>query len=336
MDKSDEVVVNRQQCEKIGSTIKDLDIRASFYKREFLTFDSDRETKLRMYLISAAICHQTHQLHHKTLNLWGWDYMEYAFIKMLKERNPILNPGYLSICTSDDLKQHLQRAFSHDGNPENATLDRIEERIQMLIEICSRIKSQYKGSVSRMIDSCNGKLINNGQGIYEVLSQFHAFSDPHKKKITFFLKLATDAGILQIKDSHNLNPIMDYHMQRILLRTGCLEVMDQNLKGSLRNKLPLQSDESVRAGSMDAIRIVAEVSGHGLLKMNDFFWPIGRSCCNETTLCKDKHCMKDPCTFFSMVNIKSHKNCILEKDCYGSQNETYRGLWEPNVETNYY
>jgi len=336
MTENRKAIANTEQCIKIGEILKQTDIRPEFYNREFLNFDADRETKLRVYFLSAAICHQTHNLHNSVLNLYGWDFMEYAFMKMLEAKNPILSPGYTSICKSCDIKQFLQKVFSHDGNPDYCTLDRLDERTEMLIEISGIVKEKYNGQISNLIDNCDGKLLNNGSGLYEVLAGFKAFSDPLKKKITFFVKLAVDGGVLRIKDTDNIIPIMDYHMQRVLLRMGCVEIKNENLKKSLCDRNKLISDAEIRNACIDAVRIIANKSGHGILKMNDFFWPLGRSCCNETTLCHNGNCIKSPCTFNSMVNISSHEKCIFEKYCKGAHDENYRLLWEPIVETHYY
>ncbi len=191
MNTKQQISINRDQCMKIGKELDRLNIRPEFYKREFLSFEADRETKLRIYFISVAICHQTRNLVHKGKNLYGWDYIEYAFLQMHKNKNPLLNPGYLSICSLNDVDDYLAAAFSEDGRPENTSLDRLEERTRMLLEICSFVKENYHGSISRLIDSCEGRLVNEGKGLYEVLAKLEAYADPQKKKISFFLKLAT-------------------------------------------------------------------------------------------------------------------------------------------------
>lgn len=330
------VEVNKNQCKEIGKILNQVDIRLEFMDREFLNFDADRETKLRVYFISAAICQQTYNLVNKEKNLFGWDYLEYGFLHMQSEKNPILHPGYLSICSNEDLKSNLQKTFSHDGNPKNCTLDRLDERASMLLEICDDVRKNHDGKVSNLIDGCGGKLLNNENGLYEVLSKYTAFEDPLKKKITFFLKLATDAGVILIKDPENAIPIMDYHMQRVLLRMGCADISDKELKDKLLNREELESDTEVREACISAVRIISQESGHAIMKINDFFWSLGRSCCNETTLCHNKICIKDPCTFNLMVGIDSHKHCIFEKVCKGSIIESYRNLWEPIVKTHYY
>ena len=332
----DKVKINQEQCSKIGAVIEAIQIRPEFLEREFLKVETDRETKLRMYFMAAAICHQTHNLHNEKLNLWGWDYMEYGFLEMLKTASAMFIPGYICMSDRKEIIYHLQKIFSPDGNPEKCTLDRIDERTEMLIEICKLVKENNHSSIAKLIDSCEGKLLNNGKGLYEVLSQFTAFSDPQKKKITFFLKLAIDAGLLRIKDPENIIPIMDYHMQRVILRMGCIDILDEKLFQELIAKKTQSSDKAIRKACIEAVKIIAETSGHSIISINDYFWPLGRSCCNLSTLCSDGSCMKQPCTFNLMVDIPSHDNCLFDGVCKGSIEETYRKLWEPVVETHFY
>jgi hypothetical protein len=320
----------------IGQALGKLSIRSSFYEREFLSVNADRETKLRLYFISAAICHQTHNLHNPHLNLWGWDYLEHGFLEMLKTGKAIFNPGYVCMSDPNDIKHQFQRIFSPDQNPENCTLDRLDDRMDMIFEICKKLKEEYHSSISQLIDSCGGFLVNQGKGIYEKLKQFRAFSDPEKKKITFFLKLATDAGLVSIKDPENLIPIMDYHMQRVILRMGCVEITDKKLRAKLKSKTTLTSDKNIRNACIEAVRLIVKSSGHRIISINDFFWPLGRSCCYEKTLCSVGHCVKDPCTFNLMVDIKSHETCLFDGICLGSRDNNYKDLWEPIVDTHYY
>jgi hypothetical protein len=330
------VSVNIDQIKKVARILQTVKFRHDFLKREFLSFDGDRETKLRLYFLSVAICHQTRTLVHPDKNLWGWEFMEYGFLQLLKQRNPLLNPGYLSICSNQDVDEILMKTFSPDGNPKHSTLDRIEERTLMLLDICRIVKAHYKSRISNLIDEAEGKLIHEGKGLYESLARFTAFSDPQKKKITFFLKLATDAGVINIKDRQHLIPIMDYHMQRVLLRTGCVEVEDQNLSASLVSKSKLLTDEPIRGKCIEAFRILSEQTGLDLLVLNDIFWPLGRSCCHETTLCTDNRCSKKPCTLTQMIELEVHNQCMFQKVCKGAKDESYRSLYEPMVDTHYY
>lgn len=328
--------IDEAKCREVGNKLQHLHVRPDFYKRGFLSFDEDRETKLRVYLFSVAICHQTHQLVHPGLNLWGWDYLEHGFLNLVKQQNAILNPGYVSTCNELEVEEVLQKTFSPTGRPADCTLDRISQRSRLILDICFILKTNYQSKVSNLLDAAGGKLLENGRGLYEMLTVFPAFADPLRKKSSFFLKLASDAGVLGIRDPENYIPIMDYHMQRVLLRMGCVQVEDDRLLSDLKEKRKLQSDEPVRSACVEAARLLAQVSGHKLLALNDFLWPLGRSCCNETTRCTDDICTKNPCTFSEIVETGSHETCYFEEVCKGRHDENYRSLWEPVVETDYY
>ncbi len=329
------VFVNKGRSEKTGLILKAYHIRPSFFERPFLSLNANRETKLRIYFYAAGICHQTRSLIDKSRNLAGWEYLEDVFTKLAVEGSVFLQPEYLSSIDISEITHNLKRLFSYDGQPENCTLDRLEERARMLKEMAVLLNRRYGNSAAKFLDESNGLLYNNGKGYYESLAKLEAFCDPRKKKTTFFLKLATDANTLEIKDQENIIPIMDYHMQRVLLRMGCVET-DKGTQKKLINKEVFNSDSEIRKACIESIKIIAKTSGHGILSMNDFFWPLGRSCCNESPLCHSNKCSKNPCTFFNMVELSEHKNCIFEKACIGNQNENHRLIWEPMVETHYY
>jgi hypothetical protein len=331
-----DVSLDFEQCSKTALTIRSLKFNSSFYKREFLTFDADRETKLRVYLFSAAICHQTHNLHHPGLNLQGWDYLEYGMIRMVESGRALLNPGYVSMCKPEDIEEQLSLAFSPEGDPAKTSLDRMDERIRMLQELCLSIHKDYNNRVNHLVDRAKGMLSRDNKGLYELLTPFEAFSDPYHKKITFFIKLATDAGVLRINDAENFVPIMDYHMQRVLLRLGCVRVRNPRFRDDLKNRVPQKDDHEVRAACIEALRFIAEQAGLPILKMNDIFWPVGRSCCGKTTLCSDGFCLKSPCTTSKTLILKSHAKCLFQDFCLGSQDQSYRNLWEPQVQTHFY
>ena len=336
MQHNDKAAINTKQCKHIGEIIHNLKFRPSFYQREFLTFNSDKETKLRAYFYSVAICHQTYTLINKRKNLKGWDYLEYIFLNLAKNNPNQLDPGHLSNLSTDELSNKLKHIFSEDGNPDNCTLDRLEERSRFLIELGKIIKENYDNKISNIIESSDNLLVNKGHGLYEILEQLESFSDPARKKSTFFIKLLLDSGLMtNIKDPEHFVPVIDYHMQRVLLRMGCVEITDLELKRKLWNREKLDSDTVIRNACIQAINLISKISGYEILKMNDFFWPL-RSCCEEKTLCFDKVCNKDPCTFNLVIDIPSHNKCVFEKVCKGSTDEEYRKYWQPIVNTHFY
>lgn len=334
--KKPQVSVDVHKCSEVAGIISQLKLRPEFYGREYLQIDVDKETRFRMHFFAVAICHHTYRLHHPGLNLFGWDFLEHVFTRLAKNNSPLLNTALLAEANTTEIKQRLCEAFAHGPYPQNCTLDRLDERAGLMKETALLLNEKYDGSVISFFDRSDGQLEGDKDSIYPALAGFEAYADPHRKKSTFLVKLLLEAGLIQIHDPENFVPIMDYHMQRVLLRLGCIEILDPELKNNLIKRKPMNSDEPVRGACIEAFRVIAHESGHPVIKMNDFFWSLGRSCCNETMLCQDGVCEKNPCTFEQIVQLKSHQNCVFDPLCKGARNRSYRKLWQPMVETHYY
>lgn len=329
-------MVNFARCEGVAQTIKNLRLRNDFYGRPYLQHFADTETLLRMHFFAVAICHQTHNLFHRKLKLFGWDYLEHVFVKLASEDSTLLNPRFLADQNPDQLVAMLKPEFSHDGNPENCTLDHTSQRIELMVDASKKLIDSYNGKVAELVMGCDGFLLNQGKGLYEVLPHFEAFTDPLQKKSTFLIKLLVEAGLLEIKDTQHFIPIMDYHMQRVLLRLGCVEILDEKYRAQIVGREILETDEPIRSLCVEAFKLIATKSGHAITKMNDFFWSLGRSCCHETMLCVDHFCEKTPCTFTQIVELQNHDTCAFVEICPGASGIKYRELWQPVVETHFY
>jgi hypothetical protein len=334
--KNDKVALDQGQCRHVAEIIQPLHLRKEFYRRGYLNVEASPETRFSMHFFAVIICHQTHNLYHPGLRISGWDFIEHVFTGLAKNRNPLLNPDFLANTETTEIASLLARAFSHSPDPAVCSLDRLQERARLMKISSQELADGFSGKVSCLFEKSGNRLINQGRGIYEQLRLMEAFADPQQKKSTFLIKLLMEDGLLAIDDPENFIPIMDYHMQRVLLRLGCVEITDPNLQNSLLNREPLETDEPVRHFCIEAFKIIAEKSGHPVTKMNDFFWSLGRSCCHETTLCHDRVCSKSPCTFTQIVNIANHSNCIFAEICRGAAHESHRKLWQPVVDTHYY
>jgi hypothetical protein len=330
------VLVDTEKCHAISKLLPQLRIRPEFLTRPFLNHPLERETRLRMLFYSVAICHQTRSLKSKKHKLFGWDCIEKVFLELALGNSMLLDVDFLTMTDTESIAKHLLIAFSDDGTIQHSTIDRVDERANLLKELSNFIQNMFGGSFSSLLEEANGKLISHGKGFYETLGQTVAYSDPMRKKSSFLAKLLIDSKLFVISDSENYFPIMDYHMQRVLLRLGCVKVLDIDLAISLRNRIPVTSDQAVRNACIGAMQALISNSGVDPWVMNDIFWTLGRSCCNETTLCTDRCCMKDPCSFQAIIQIPDHKNCSFETTCKGFRDKQTRRLWEPIVETHYY
>ncbi len=329
------VALHVERCRQVAGLIEPLKMKSAFYSRPYLNVDADRETRFRMHFFAVAICHQTHNLHHRDLNLYGWDYIEHVFVDLAKSQSGLLDPDFLLHNDLPDIAHELASAFSATGKPADTTLDRLEERARLMRDAASHLVNTYDGQVERMFSKAHN-LLRGQYGLYLLLPEFEAFGDPQQKKSTFLIKLLEEDGLIKIEDPQHFIPIMDYHMQRVLLRLGCVEILDQDYRGKITGRKTQITDEPVRGFCIDAFKIIAEESGHPITKMNDFFWSLGRSCCHETTLCADKVCSKNPCTFAEIIEIADHSRCVFQDICPGATDPAYRALWQPVVETHYY
>jgi hypothetical protein len=329
-------LVNREVCEETGLLIKGMRLRKAFYQRPFLTVAAPLETRLRAFFYAAAICHQTYTLKNEELGLYGWDYLEFVFTRLMKDQDEFLMPGAMLPANIKEISGKLAHLFSPEKLPRLTTLDRLEERVLFLINLDAYIDIHFDSKLTNLMKAANGKLFNKGEGFYETLPATLAFSDPMKKKITFLLKLLEEAGMVEIEDKENFVPIMDYHMQRVLLRMGCVEIINPEIRTKLIHHYLLETDEEIRSACIEAFKIISEISGHPVTKLNDFFWSLGRSCCNAKPLCQFHECEKNPCTFYQIVDLPEHSECSFISTCKGFTDESYRNLWQPVVETHYY
>ena len=330
------VEVNQVKCSQIAAIIKNLRLRPEFCERKYLKVEAPRETLIRMHFFAVAICHHTYSLYHRNLDLYGWDFIEHVFAKLAKEKHPLLDTGFLAKARIKEIKTLLCQVFSTDNTSESCTLDRLEERAGLMKDAAVIITEKFADSLYGLFNKSEGLLLNNSKGLYEILPQFEAYADPQQKKSTFLIKLLIEAGLLNIHDPENFIPIMDYHMQRVLLRMGCVEIRNGDLRNKIISREQMPGDEPIRSACITAFRLIAAGSGQPVIKLNDFFWSLGRSCCNENMLCQSGTCEKSPCTFMQIVKIEDHSNCIFEIVCAGAKDESYRRLWQPVVQTHFY
>jgi len=323
--------VNIEQSQAIGKIVSQLKFRPEFLQRDFISIDLDDEIKASMYFYSVGICHQTYHLANPKLNLYGWDFLEYGFLQMACKKPELLDAHFLIETDASELIEYIKPFFAEDNKSENCTLDRLEERVRLWKEMAAFLL-KYAGSVKHFIDSSQ----NNPEYFYQNLPQTEAYSDPLQKKSSFLMKLLEDAGYTDFSQSNDIIPIMDYHMQRVLMRTGCIEIQDRNLYRNLAERKKITDDAEIREACIHSMRIIARESGLSILKMNDVFYTMGRSCCNSNPLCMAHSCEKDPCTLSLAVDIPKKHKCIFEDICKGAKNDNYRKLWQPLVETHYY
>ncbi len=329
------VQVSVSNCLRLAELVRSLRFKSEIYHRPFLTLEAPEEVRFRTYFYAVAICHQTHTLQSKVKNLWGWDYIEETFTRLAVDESPILWPGFLAASKPEEVIRQLAELFSDTGQLEDTTFDRLNERVKLITDADILLQLDYNGSLTQLFDQ-TPQVLAGQNGLYAMLEVFEAYCDPLRKKSSFLLKLLEEAKLIQIEDPDNYVPIMDYHMQRVLLRIGCVEITQATLAEKLRKRIPVSSDLAIRKQCIEAFSIIAHHSGINKVKLNDIFWSLGRSCCHEHLLCRVGYCEKNPCTLTRFVDLPIHNHCPFDRICKGAESGYYRSLWQPLVETHYY
>lgn len=325
------ITVNEIQSQKMGELVSKLQFKESFLKRPFLSLEVNDELKAAMYYYAVGICHQTYHLANEDLKLYGWDFLEYGFIEIASQKPELLQAEFLVGLSPAQLTDLIRPFFAPQNIAENCTLDHLEERTKLWIDMAHFInKSGY--SHFEYFQQSNGM----ASYFYEKLKSTMAYSDPLQKKTSFLMKILVDAHLIEFSNEEELIPIMDYHMQRVLMRTGCVEILDAKLSDNLQNRMPIMEEQELREACISSMKIIAKASNYSIFKMNDVFYTMGRSCCNESMLCVENKCDKEPCTLTLAIELENHDNCIFEEVCIGAKDSHYRKYWQAQIITHYY
>lgn len=330
------VSIDHQRIKTISNIVAGFSFNDAFLKRQFLTQITDPRLKAHMLFFAVGICHQTYALADASQNLYGWDYLEDGFLRMAQSGSFLLEPSEVAAKNNLQVQQELRKFFSPGGNPANCTLDRLDERAKLYTDMAKKLCNKFQCNFLEVIRVANNHVVNNTEGFYALLSCFDAYSDPLFKKSSFLIKLLVDAGYIKLIDPENLVPVMDYHMQRVLLRTGCIKIVSQQLEYALKNRIQTQYEPQIRTECIEAMRLIAQKAGKDILRMNDVFYMIGRSCCLDNPLCISGKCDKNPCSLTRSLTLDNHDSCVLKTACTAATNPAYAEYWHPITQTHFY
>ncbi len=105
--------------------------------------------------------------------------------------------------------------------------------------------------------------------------------DPMAKKSRLLCLILARRGLLELDAP--LGPIVDYHVMRGCLRTGCV-VPEAAGRAVLEGRVPADAtlEASIRLASQTAIEGLCEASGLTVAEIDGFFFANGRRLCHET------------------------------------------------------
>ena len=286
------------------------------------------------------MCQATRALQGYINGKWlrGGDYLLAACRRRFDSDQDFFTADRMKSIEEDGLKALL----SDDGTPDHSTIDRVAERVGLLRNCARVLLKRFEGNIMMIYNVSEGYLIRrDGKGLPNLLKNFRAYSDPVEKKSFLLLLYLNESGIWKIGDLENLKIAVDYHIMRIALRAGMINLVDNALASRLlqRKRVKQSEDSEVRKTVREACSLLSKYSGHSAFEIDTMLWNMGRSCCfyEDDPICDVRLCHKrDKCSFIKATNYLCLGKCIFDGACLGSRSDRYRKLWETNIYTEYY
>ncbi len=335
--------------EKISIDYKSCDKLVDFLKKHPVPEDNEEPIKIslpddvtkNLYFALVAICHQTTPMNGPALQgtvdgtFWrGWDYLRAVLLKATAKDNSIVYPTALSKMISTTLFDLIK------GDDGKGKISNLNERVRLLNDMGSKMLQNGVSSVQQLFEQSGGYLDQHGEkkGLYQLLSEFEAYSDPVKKKSSYFFTLMKRQGFWNYADQENLLPVVDYHEIRINMRLGTVKINDEELRSKLATKQEVtwQDDIDIRSGVQQAMVYIANEAGIGHGKLHYFLWNLSRNCCNRDA----PHCSSHggkcalPQRYVQIGQEIGSTSCLFSPFCESAGKEGK--LFDHVVKTHYY
>lgn len=248
------------------------------------------------YFVVVAICHQTSPVGGQRLEgllndgrfCFGWDYLRERWAEQLMIWPDLNYPSNWCHLDGSRLEYLLQ---DKEGK---STLSDADARASLLRDAGERLTRLDREDLSTFLSEADGRLDSaQPPGMYSLLETFRAYSDPIRKKSSFFLQLMRSECDWVYKDSGNLGPPVDYHEVRGHLRIGTVKIVDPIIEDKVFRGLPVSSveDQAIRGAVYVAICNISDALGNtDPATLHYFFWNVFRRCCSRSA----PHCAECP------------------------------------------
>jgi hypothetical protein len=290
--------------------------------------ENEARNELTLLFYVDAICHQTQNFYGEIdgVFLKGWDYLLQSFKKEYERDNEFIKTKRMKKIKGEDVKRIL-----------NGSGDRYYERAYLLRNCAYILERDFKGDIFEINRIAEGYIKRERKpDLIKLFHKFKAYSDPLNKKTYLFINIAKKIGFWEIKDPENLWTPVDYHLERVILRIGIVDV-DETIKKKLifGKRVPLTIDLKLREKIGDAVKEISNLSGISVEKLDQIFWSLGRSICFKYGPSCD--CIQDEKnTFTDITGISLKDGCPFRNFCNAYKISELKKLKESNVFTIYY
>ena len=204
----------------------------------------------------------------------GSDYLMASSMRALKEDPDFFLPARMSTMELSDVKHWFR---DDDGN---VPMPQLEDHLRLA-----------KGYGQKLVDDglAPDELVYMANAEEKPLKTFLELLDTipgymedslRKKSMLVSVVLSNRSEhFLEIKDSENLKPIVDYHLMRLALRTGMVKVY-QHVEEELKDRVFMADTEvdSIRLATYLVFEKLSELSGKDIPTVDSFAWSARHYC----------------------------------------------------------
>lgn len=155
-----------------------------------------------------------------------------------------------------------------------------------------------RGGIRSIVERAN-KAADPLAALFESLATIPGFGeDPLAKKANLLALIFANRPerFVGLRGPTAIAPIVDYHIMRTTLRTGCVRIVDGDLRSRLADRAWIdgEPEAGIRLAARDAIHGLCERSGLDVGSVDGFLFSLGRSVCLEMDPPKCNECPLAP------------------------------------------
>lgn len=213
------------------------------------------------------------------VNRKGSDYLFYCFQRALNNQ-----ADFFSIAQMKEMTDADWDAVFHDDHGRNP-LPMWPEHLELINQYVDWFE-QNESTPQALIDAANASEQVLATFL-ELVGQVPGYrEDPMQKKLMLLAVMLENRpeGFLRVNDPDAAVPIIDYHLQRSALRTGLVQVHDDDLRKRLlaRAEVSASDEQAIREATYQAIETLVKQSGLSVAAI-DYFFFTNRTRCPEMT-----------------------------------------------------
>ena len=312
----EKVIVNKRKCKEIALVMKDF----SFEHPEVKRGPQGLEDELFYLFIVVGICHQI-----------NWNFLMKALKSVQRNYPSKFRSSYMRGISEEEIFDWLS------AYPKKWRLEKHFKRSELVRDMCKVLSQEYGGRVGNLLEASNYKM-GGEKGLYTLLKNFKAYGeDPLCKKSAVFIDLIDRFNLWKFNDWQNYIPPVDYHIVRVALRNGVIEVKDNKLFDKLKNNLAVtqKEDITIRSAVIGSLNEIARISNKHTKDLQGFYWVLGRECCDPDNPRCDL-CKNTDCSVLIYMNIVCNSRCPLVNACGTAKDKNLLKIKEQNFVTTFY